>query len=346
MATDVKDYRSLLREIQNSTTTIYSTLPSEEPRFLIDINSRTINVPSEFGFLAIENDHNSQKVYFEIDRFFDGIDLAEHTCIIQFINIEKTKTSSNERPKPNVGKCPNKCLNTFPVNVPPVSEPKKVEGYFVVTEMDIESIEDKIVFEWKVENRATSLAGDIFFSVRFYSIDDLEEFVYNFNTLPAHSLILDTLDVINGSSSMDSSEIEVLLTKFKDFKNEIDAKVDIAQGTENHGKILAINESGDVEAMSAPASTDVTYSETEQRLVFSSKTNLAGNVGVDSTLSVSGDAADAKVVGDKFEQLKEEIKSLNIVNTVMTDDGNGNVTLSLSSASIMTDDGYGNITFS
>ena len=408
MMTNVKDYRSLLREIQNSTTTVYSTLPSEEPRFLIDINSRTINVPSEFGFLAIENDHNSQKVYFEIDRFFDGIDLAEHTCIIQFINIEKTKTSSNERPKPNVGKCPNKCLNVPAINVPPASEPKKEEGYFVVTEMDVESIEGKIIFEWKVENKATSLAGDIFFSVRFYSIDDSGGFVYNFNTLPAHSLILDTLDVINGNSSIDSSEIEVLLTKFKDFKNEIDAKVDVAQGSENsgkflainelgnvdvvalpdissskeiyvgsgdmpdgytlqidpngeaddmvddylakgneieytpignynpatkkyvddsvseldsskvdvaqgeenYGKILAINESGDVEVISAPASTDVTYDESKKRLVFSSKTRLPGNVNVDPTLSVSGDVADAKVVGDALNTVNKTIEEV------------------------------------
>lgn len=74
--------------------------------------------------------------------------------------------------------------------------------------------------------------------------------------------------------------------------------VSIKQGKENYGKILAVNEDGNIETMSAPESMDVSYNEEEKRLVVSSKTNLPGNVSVDPTLSVSGNAADAKAVGN------------------------------------------------
>lgn len=74
--------------------------------------------------------------------------------------------------------------------------------------------------------------------------------------------------------------------------------VSIKQGKENYGKILAVNEDGNTETMSAPESMDVFYNEEEKRLVVSSKTNLPGNVSVDPTLSVSGNAADAKAVGN------------------------------------------------
>ena len=96
-----------------------------------------------------------------------------------------------------------------------------------------------------------------------------------------------------------------------EFQNQLNKKIDIAQGAENYGKILAINESGNAVTMTAPESTDITYDETKGRLVISSKSNLPGNTGVDPTLSVSGEAADAKVTGmlksrvDALTSLKE-----------------------------------------
>lgn len=162
MITEPSEFRQLLLDIQNSVDVIYTTLPSDEPRFIIDANSRTINIPIEFQFLGVKNDHNAETVYFEIDRYFDAEDLSQHTCVIQFSD----KNNSNDG------------------------------GIYPVTTMDTTSVDGKIIFGWEIKNDATSIVGDIYFSVRFYSIDNTDyTFTYNFNTLTAKSSILDTIDV-------------------------------------------------------------------------------------------------------------------------------------------------------
>ena len=66
--------------------TTFAHLPSNEPRFIIDANSREINIPFEFSFLGVIGDHKAETIYFEIDRYFDDEDLSTHTCVIQFVN--------------------------------------------------------------------------------------------------------------------------------------------------------------------------------------------------------------------------------------------------------------------
>ena len=164
MITDPSEFRQKLQEIQNSANVTFTHLPSNEPRFIIDANSREINIPFEFSFLGVIGDHKAETIYFEIDRYFDDEDLSTHTCVIQFVN---------RNPK------------TLEYN----------EGLYPVTTMDVNSIDGKIIFGWNIMNDATQIAGDIHFSIRFYSIDSNNKFTYNFNTLTANSIILDTLDV-------------------------------------------------------------------------------------------------------------------------------------------------------
>lgn len=164
MVTEPSEFRQRLLEIQNSVDVVYTTLPSNEPRFIIDANSRTITIPVEFQFLGVKNDHNAETIYFEIDRYFDDEDLSQHTCIIQFAN----KNNSDDG------------------------------GIYPVTTMDTTSVDGKIIFGWEIKSDATSIVGDIYFSVRFYSINSTDYiFTYNFNTLTAKSSILDTHNVDN-----------------------------------------------------------------------------------------------------------------------------------------------------
>ena len=54
----------------------------------------------------------------------------------------------------------------------------------------------KILFPWQIGNVATEAAGLLEFSIRFYQIDTpTGRLVYNLNTLPAKSKILDTMEV-------------------------------------------------------------------------------------------------------------------------------------------------------
>ena len=67
MITEPSEFRQRLQEIQNSVNVIFTHLPSNEPRFIIDANSRKINIPFEFSFLGLINDHKAETIYFEID---------------------------------------------------------------------------------------------------------------------------------------------------------------------------------------------------------------------------------------------------------------------------------------
>ena len=194
MITEQSEYRKRLKEIQNSVKITFAHLPSNEPRFIIDANSWEINIPFEFSFLGVIGDHKAETIYFEIDRYFDDEDLSTHTCVIQFVN---------KNPK------------TLECN----------EGLYPVTTMDVNSIDGKIIFGWNIMNDATQIAGDIHFSIRFYSIDSNNKFTYNFNTLTAKSIILDTLDVKH-SSIIEVSPSE--LQTWNDKMNQMNLKAEQA----------------------------------------------------------------------------------------------------------------------
>ena len=194
MITDPSEFKQRLKEIQNSAKITFAHLPSNEPRFIIDANSREINIPFEFSFLGVIGDHKAETIYFEIDRYFDDEDLSTHTCVIQFVN---------KNPK------------TLECN----------EGLYPVTTMDINSIDGKIIFGWNIMNDATQIAGDIHFSIRFYSIDSNNKFTYNFNTLTANSIILDTLDVRH-TSIIEISPSE--LQAWNDKMNQMNLKAEQA----------------------------------------------------------------------------------------------------------------------
>ena len=194
MITDPSEFRQKLQEIQNSANVTFTHLPSNEPRFIIDANSREINIPFEFSFLGVIGDHKAETIYFEIDRYFDDEDLSTHTCVIQFVN---------KNPK------------TLECN----------EGLYPVTTMDVNSIDGKIIFGWNIMNDVTQIAGDIYFSIRFYSIDSNNKFTYNFNTLTANSIILDTLDVKH-TSIIEISPSE--LQAWNDKMNQMNLKAEQA----------------------------------------------------------------------------------------------------------------------
>lgn len=177
MITSPEEYRKRLQEIQDGTEISFTTLPSSEPRCVIDADSRTITIPEEFKFLGVKTDHKAETIYFEIDRYFDGIDLSRHTCVIQF----KTAT---------------------------------FEGFYPVTELDVDSVEGKIIFGWTVYNDATQSAGNISFSVRFYSIM-YDMFSYNYNTIPASSSILDSLDVSDAGDYINPSVLELWMYRME-----------------------------------------------------------------------------------------------------------------------------------
>lgn len=186
MITFSEEYLRRLADIQNEyNLKELVMLPEDEPRFIIDLDTRKIILPDEFKFLAVENDHNAETIYFEIDRYYDKQDLSQKTCIVQYKN---------------------------------TSDAKAIEGFYPVTKLDVDTVPGKILFGWTIENKVTVLPGSVDFSIRFYSINDsgrLPVFTYNINTLTGSLPVIDTLNTSNQGVEVIPGKVESLTAKFE-----------------------------------------------------------------------------------------------------------------------------------
>lgn len=186
-------YISKLNEIQSSNLETLYLQSSDEPRLIINTNARSITVPSVFSYAGVINDHNAETIFFEVDRYFDNVDLNDHTCVIQYIN------GSGEQ-------------DVYPVTM------KNLDT------------EGKIIFAWTISNNVTKVKGTINFAVRFYTLETVGEdndgnplyaFSYNLNTTPASFRILDGLncdatEVVNHADSF-----LVMFNQLNDKINEV-----------------------------------------------------------------------------------------------------------------------------
>ena len=162
---------------QNFPQLIASDIPEDEPKLIIDLNTRMISAPE---FLSVEKDHNSETLYFMVDRYFDNVDLATMSCIVQYQNASKDTSS-----------------NGYIYAVP---------RYYLIAPEG----QQKLIFPWVIEGPATAYSGIVTFSVRFYRIsgeyhEDINQstlqYEYLLNTLPAKSKVLEGMDVLETSEN-------------------------------------------------------------------------------------------------------------------------------------------------
>lgn len=183
MITTAAEYEKYLSQIYDvNPPTLAVLLPSSEPIYKINLNKRTVEVPD---FLSVEKDHRAECLYFIVDRFFDNIDLATTTCVIQYIN------AGGE------------------------SRVYAVPYYDVTTYNNPDS--PKMLIPWAIGGEATKYAGDVTFSFRFYKLNKvLDEknpryFTYNLSTRPTKGKVLYGLDIkdLEASNYLADKEEEI-----------------------------------------------------------------------------------------------------------------------------------------
>ncbi len=125
MRTDSQEFLDLLYQIQDNNMPSLAVLaPGYEPFYEIDLNTRTISSPD---ILSIKTDHKAETVYFKVARYYDGIDLSNLCCIIQYINAAG-------------------------------------EGRIYIVpyyDLDTCSGDDMILFPWVIDGEATKAAGEV-----------------------------------------------------------------------------------------------------------------------------------------------------------------------------------------
>ena len=141
----------------------YTVLPLDEETFIIHADTRTVDIPPTFkAGVGVKGDQVAEIIYFEIDRYFDAIDLNTQNIYIEW----ETRTQ---------------------------------KGLSKEYWRDLTTKENKIIFGWPLTNDITENVGPVKFSVRFYTIkeneDQTKEIVYSFNTQPATILINESINM-------------------------------------------------------------------------------------------------------------------------------------------------------
>ena len=126
----------------------YLMLPLDEEYFKINANSRTISIPSNFAKygVSLTGDQRAETLLFEIDRYFDFMDLIRTNIHIQW------------------------------------TSPEGKEGTSLITLVDYDS--KKIRFGWPLSSGIIDGQGTLKFAVRFFMRNNAEQISYSLNTLP------------------------------------------------------------------------------------------------------------------------------------------------------------------
>ena len=167
MITTVEDYYGLLYKVQDQNPPNPAIrLPSDEPVYEIDLDSRTVEAPD---FVSVSKDHYSEIIYFKCPRYFDNVDLSTTVGIVEYVN---AKGEAFFYPIPFYD------TETFSTYNP---ETKEEEPY--------------ILFPWAVDGGATAAAGTLTFAIRFYKLSEGgDKIIYNLNTIPSTTKVLQGLN--------------------------------------------------------------------------------------------------------------------------------------------------------
>lgn len=200
-----QEFLSNLYAIQSLNPPSYVIFPDSKTIYDIDMSARTITAPEH---LSVSKDHDSETIYFRVNRFHDYMDLSNTTCVIQYIT-------------------PDQKAHLY-----------AVPFYDILTEKS----NNAIIFPWCIDGNVTKYSGIVQFSIRFFiaeqtvveeeSIDqdgnvvteDVIKYklIYNLATLPAESRVMDGMEVSDLESNFDISATaaEYLLNLINDIKRE------------------------------------------------------------------------------------------------------------------------------
>lgn len=151
------------------------------PTYEVDLNARKITPPA---FISAELDHQAELIYFECDRFYEHMDLADCICLIQFRNA-------------------------------------KTQDYFYLVPYYDLSKTNKIIFPWNVQSPATKYSGTVLFSIKFIKLapgmpGEVSSILFELNTMVAKTKVLagwglDKLKVSEGDNPYSLSNLENIL---------------------------------------------------------------------------------------------------------------------------------------
>jgi hypothetical protein len=122
----------------------YLMLPINEDYFVINANTRTISIPAIFSAngVGLAGDAWAETLMFEIDRYFDYVDLATTKICVNWVLKPTDKNG------------------------------EVLRGISYIDLVDLETEPGKLRFGWPMTSAMTKVEGTLNFAVTFFSHDD------------------------------------------------------------------------------------------------------------------------------------------------------------------------------
>ena len=170
---EINSELDFLYQIHTKETPCIVELPGGTESYSIDLNTRKINSPQ---VLSVKKDHLSTVIYFNVDRFFDYMDLSTLSCVIIY-------------------QTPNGQSHFYPIQYYDIFTLKK---------------EGKMVMAWNINDIVTKESGTITYAFKFFKVEgdtlDNSKLIYNLNTAPTQSTILYGLDAPKPALDLEETE--------------------------------------------------------------------------------------------------------------------------------------------
>lgn len=157
MITDAREYEKFLSQISESTPEVLKLrLPTDEPIYEIDWNSREVQAPQ---FIGVEGDHEAETIYFKMARYYELMDLSDTIGLIS------CKTAKGE------------------------------DFWYIIPYYDIYTEPDYIIFPWVIQYPIAADKGKVSFAFKFIKISNIvtndgQKLIYELNSRVATTQVL------------------------------------------------------------------------------------------------------------------------------------------------------------
>lgn len=169
-------------------------LPDSKIHCYVDLEKRIVEAPA---FLSVNKDHVAETIYFTVDRYYEHMDLAETTCIIQYVNA-KGESHVYNVPFYDIWSAP---------------EP------------------DTMIFPWCIDGHVTEAPGQVEFSIKFIKVDETGELTYSLNTQKARSTVLTSMTTEEFKPEdyhFKATEYEAIMARLDTLEKDFDIYWEIA----------------------------------------------------------------------------------------------------------------------